>query len=210
MLQVIPGILEKEFTEIKRKVVKVAPYVEWVQIDLADGLLVENKTFSDAGAFFDLPIPPKRELHMMVENPTEQVDEWVEAGFERIIAQVEGIGDPEGFIDAVQLHSVEIGLALDISTPVSLVAPYLDMLDVLLLMGVEAGFSGQEFDRSVLSKIGKARNISDMLRIEVDGGIDKKTARLCSDAGADIVVSTSYIFGSDDIGTAIDELAKAG
>lgn len=208
MLQVIPGILETEFSEIKRKVSKVAPYVEWVQVDLADGELVENETFAEAEEFFGLAVPPQRELHMMVQDPIERVDEWVEAGFGRLIAQIEGIGDPEGFIDAVTLHSVEVGLALDLETPTSIVEPYLDMLDVVLLMGVRAGFSGQEFDPRVVKKVSKIRRVDDVVPIEIDGGVDLETAQLCAQAGATRVVSTSYIFGSDDVGEAVRRLAE--
>jgi ribulose-phosphate 3-epimerase len=208
MLQVIPGILETDFAEIKRKVVKVAPYVEYVQIDLADGELVENETFADPSVFSGLPLRPKRELHMMIENPVEQVDDWIEVGFSRIIAQVEGIGDPEAFIEAVTLHSVEVGLALDIATPVAIIEPYLDSLDVVLLMSIEAGFSGQEFVPQVLNKIREVRKISDLVPIEVDGGINLETARQVEAAGASRVVSTSFIFGSDDISGAIQKLAS--
>jgi ribulose-phosphate 3-epimerase len=208
MLQVIPGILETDFAEIKRKVVKVAPYVEYVQIDLADGELVENETFADPSVFSGLPLRPKRELHMMIENPVEQVDDWIEVGFSRLIAQVEGIGDPEAFIEAVTLHSVEVGLALDIATPVAIIEPYLDSLDVVLLMSIEAGFSGQEFVPQVLNKIREVRKISDLVPIEVDGGINLETARQVEAAGASRVVSTSFIFGSDDISGAIQKLAS--
>lgn len=208
MIDVIPGILETEFEEIKRRVTKVAPYVEWVQIDLADGVLVDNETFMDPDSFADLAVPPHRELHMMVEDPIDKVDEWVEAGFERLIAQIEGIGDPEAFIDAVQLHSLEVGLALDIDTPVSLIEDYLEILDVVLLMGVQAGYSGQEFNPQVLDKIRKIREIDEMVPIEIDGGINERTGRMCADAGATRLVSTSYIFGAEDMGEAIKRLSE--
>jgi len=210
MLEVIPGILEEDLTVIKRKLLKAAPYVEWVQIDLADGILVDNETFSDPQAFSDFQLPPFRELHMMVDNPIEQVDDWAESGFTRIISQIEGLKDPEAFIEAVGLHSIEAGLALDLSTPVSVIEPYLSMLDVVLLMSVEAGYSGQEFDPKVLNKIREVREIDEIIPIEIDGGINREAAGKCAEAGATRVVSTSYIYGAENIKEAIKELASSG
>lgn len=210
MVDVIPGILETEFEEIKRKVAKVAPYAGWVQIDLADGVLVDNKTFADPAPFAGLAVPPYRELHMMVEDPAERVDDWVEAGFTRFIAQIEGIGEPETFIEAVNLHSLEVGLALDLDTPVSLVDNYLNMLDVVLLMGVQAGYSGQDFSPIVLEKIREIREIDEMIQVAVDGGINESTGRMCADAGATRLVSTSFVFGSEEIGEAVKRLSEIG
>lgn len=207
MLEVIPGILEEDLTVIKRKLLKAAPYVEWVQIDLADGILVDNETFSDPQAFSVFQLPPFRELHMMVDNPIEQVDDWAESGFTRIISQIEGLEDPEAFVEAVSLHSIEAGLALDLSTPVSVMEPYLSMLDAVLLMSVEAGCSGQEFDPKVLNKIREVREIDEIIPIEIDGGINRETAMKCAEAGATRVVSTSYIYGAENIKEAIEELA---
>lgn len=210
MLTVIPGILENEFADIKKKVAQVAPFVEWVQIDLADGKLVENTSFDDPGLFSGLPSLPRKELHMMVENPSRIVEDWINAGFERIVAQIEGMRDPEEFIDLVQLSSVEVGLALDLGTPVQEIEKYLELLDVILLMGVDAGFSGQEFDSTVLDKIEEIREFNSDIPIAVDGGINLKTARMCANAGATRVISTSFIFKADNIEKAIKELAQAG
>lgn len=208
MLDVLPGILEQDFAKIERKYKLVAPYVDYVHIDIVDGILFDNTTFDDPEPFKRLRTPPKRELHMMVERPQDIANPWIEAGFERLIGHIEGIQDAESFIDAVSEQSGEVGLALDIDTPVSVIKEYVDIVDVVLLMAIETGFSGQEFDHRVLSKIHEVREINDIVAIEIDGGINYETAEAVAEAGATRVVSTSYIFNSENPERAIRDLAK--
>ena len=210
MLDVLPGILEQDFTQIRHKYSLVAGYVEWVHVDLVDGVLFDNTTFDDPEPFKKLKSPPQKELHMMVEHPQEIAEAWIKAGFDRLIAHIEGIQDAESFINSVSLQSSEVGLALDIDTPVSVIKDYIDIVDVVLLMAIETGFSGQGFDHRVLRKIHEVREINDLVPIEIDGGINRETAELAAEAGATRVVSTSYIFGSDNQEEAIRDLAKLG
>jgi len=208
MLDVLPGILEQDFASVKHKYDLVASYIDWVHIDIVDGILFDNTTFDDPAPFSKLKSPPQRELHMMVERPADIANEWIEAGFDRLIGHIEGIQDAQSFIDNVSLQSAEVGLALDIDTPVSVIKDYIDMVDVVLLMAIETGFSGQFFDHRVLGKIREVREINDIVPIEVDGGINHETVELVAEAGGSRVVSTSYIFGSDDVEQAIRDLAK--
>ena len=210
MLDVLPGILEQDFAKIQRKYNLVAPFVDFVHIDIVDGVLFDNTTFDDPEPFLKLKSPPKKELHMMVERPQDIVDIWIEAGFDRLIGHIEGIQDATSFIDAVSLQSAEVGLALDIDTPVSVIKENIDIVDVVLLMAIETGFSGQEFDHRVLCKIREVREINDIVPIEIDGGINSETAELVAEAGATRVVSTSYVFGSENPEEAIRKLARFG
>ncbi len=201
MIEVIPGILENDWNEIERKITLVAPFVECVQIDVADNTLVPNTTFLDVAKFEALinsclSIKKSKlllEAHLMVANPETYIKPLADAGFKRLIAHVEA-HDPRLFLDQAQYEHVEVGIAIDGPTEFEHVEPFLGEVDCVLVMTIEAGFSGQPFLIETLEKIKTIRtNIPD-LPIEVDGGINDQTARLVIEAGATRLVSTSYLF----------------
>jgi ribulose-phosphate 3-epimerase len=196
MIDVIPGILETELSEIENKVNLVAHHVDWVQIDFMDGTWVPNKTFMEIDKLKSIiAIHPALsfEAHLMVAQPEKYVESLSKIGFKRLIAHVEA-NDPRLFLDQVKYESVEVGLAIDGTTEIDQIEPYLDEIDTVLVMTIEAGSSGQTFLPESVEKIKMIReNLLD-LPIEVDGGINEITAKIASDAGATRLVSTSYIF----------------
>lgn len=195
--RIVPGILEKDFEEIKNKVGLVSPYVDTIQIDLCDGKLVPNTTFSEPDRFKEIIKDKTFELHVMISEPGEIVDRWIDVGFKRIVAHVEGLTEPMDFLTHVKERSVVVGMAVDFDTKVSILENYLDFLDFVLVMTVRSGFSGQEFDMQMLDKIKWLREKRPNLDIEVDGGINLETAKAAKEAGANILVSTSYIFNGN-------------
>jgi ribulose-phosphate 3-epimerase len=203
MVEVIPGILEQNFTEIVRKVRMVEEFIPWVQIDLLDGTLFGNTNFHNPEKFSEFRTAVKLELHMMVKNPQQLVDAWAGAGIRRFIAHLEGLSDPEIFIAKVRSKNLQVGLALDIDTPVEKVKPFLPNIDVVLIMTIHTGKSGQAFQLSSLNKISKLREFSPDFPIEVDGGINLETGKKVVEAGATRLVSTSYIFSAANISAAI-------
>lgn len=212
MVEVIPGILEQEFSEIEKKITLVQGLVDWVQIDVADGTLVGNTTFLDFGRLGGLGRLGERlsfEAHLMVARPEKYIRPLVDAGFRRLIAHVEAT-DPRLFLEQAQYESVEVGLAIDGATEFEQIEPFLEAIDVVLVMTVEAGFSGSPFLPEAVEKIKIIhRNLPD-LPIEVDGGINDQTARVVAGAGATRLVSTSYLFKDPkQIAAAIDRLKKA-
>lgn len=205
MIDVIPGILEKEWPSIEERVRLVAPYVEWVQIDVADNTLVPNTTFLDFSKFTSVT-KPFLEAHLMVAKPEKYIKSMADAGFKRLIAHVE-CHDPRVFLDQAKYEHVEVGVAIDGATELDQAEPFLEEVDVVLVMTIEAGFSGQPFLTENLEKIKKIHENFPDLPIEVDGGINDKTARLVVEAGATRLVSTSYLFkNSDQISQAIERL----
>jgi ribulose-phosphate 3-epimerase len=201
MVDIIPGINEKEWSEIERKIVLVAPYVSWVQIDIADETLVPNRTFTDFTSdtfaripgWDDLQNNLSFEAHLMVANPEKYIHPLADAGFKRLIAHIEA-SDPRRFLDVAHYESVEVGMAIDGATEFEQIEPFLEDVDVVLVMTIEAGLSGQPFLPETLEKIKNIRrNVTD-IPVEVDGGIDDKTARLVKEAGATRLVSTTYVF----------------
>ncbi|MBI5449069.1 hypothetical protein HY948_02005 [Candidatus Gottesmanbacteria bacterium] len=209
MIDVIPGILEKDFAEIERRVGLVTPYVSWVQIDIADNTLVPNETFLDFEKFRIYPEKVSFEGHLMVADPEKYIRPLANAGFKRLIAHVES-HDPRRFLDEATYESVEVGIAIDGPTELDVVEPFLESVDVVLVMTIEAGFSGQVLMPETLEKIKKIHEHFPDLVIEVDGGINDKTAKLVKDAGATRLVSTSYLFRDPaHIASAIESLKNA-
>lgn len=204
--KIIPGILEKDFEEIKKKVSLVSPYVDTIQIDLCDGKLVPNTTFSDPKPFSEIIKDKEFELHMMVSEPGDIVDSWIAAGFKRIAGHIEGILEPMDFLVKVKAKRVKVGLGIYFDSKLSTVEDYLDFVDFVLVMTIVAGFSGQVFEEQALDKIRKLREMRPNLDIEVDGGINPETAKKAKDAGANVFVSTSYIFKDENVKKNIEEL----
>jgi ribulose-phosphate 3-epimerase len=223
-IEIIPGIFEKDFDHVKKKALLVSPYVSWIQIDIADGKLVPNTSILDPEPFRELTEKNNFELHMMVEDPFSIIDKWIEMGFKRIIVHWNTIKNPKpeirnpkqypnsitqinnqntDIIQKIRNQGIEVGIALDKDDSVESIFPFLDRIDCVMVMTIKAGFSGQTFMPELLEKVKKIKKIKPDLPVEVDGGINKETARLAIKAGATRLVSTSYIFNSDSIEQAI-------
>lgn len=212
MVDVIPGILEKDFAEIERRVALVAPHVEWVQVDFADNTLVSNETFNDFGKWGELISAYPNlsfEAHLMVANPEKYIKPAADAGFKRIIAHVEA-NDPRTFLADAKYEHVEVGVAIDGATEFEQAEPFLDEVDCVLVMTIEAGFSGQSFMPETMEKVKAIRHHYPDLPIEVDGGINDQTAKVAREAGATRLVSTSFLFKDPSaIAEAIEGLKTA-
>lgn len=206
MIEVIPGILEQSFSAIVEKLRLVEEFCPWIQIDLLDNSLFGNTSFHDASAFTNLRTTSKLELHMMVVHPENFVDEWASVGFKRFIGHVEGMTNVENFITKVRSKKLEVGLAIDIETDVKIIEPFLPNIDCVLVMGIHTGKSGQVFDDRAITKIHKIKLLAPNLPIEVDGGVNDETAGNIVQAGANRLVSTSYLFNSPHIPQAIKKL----
>src|SRR3989344_5191074 len=161
-IEVIPGILEQEFSRIEERVRLVAPYVNWIHIDIADHRLVPNSSFLDPSPFKKLiqETGKKFELHMMIENPLEISGSWIGVGFKRLLIHIEsvlkfdgGSSKVENEMRRLKLEKIEVGLAVDKETNIEEVFPYLDDVDCVLIMTIQAGFLGRQFISEKLEKI---------------------------------------------------------
>jgi ribulose-phosphate 3-epimerase len=196
MIDIIPGIFEAEWSTIEAKVKLVAGQVPWVQVDFADGTLVPTVSFLEIAKFSGLTRDyPKLSLeaHLMVDMPEKYIKPLSDAGFKRVIAHVE-CQDPRVFLEEAHYESVEVGMAIDAGTNLEQTEPFLEEIDFVLIMSVEAGASGQKLMPETLEKIKILRRNYPDLPIEADGGINDMTAKLVIDAGATRLVSTSFIF----------------
>ena len=205
MAEVIPAILEKDFSKIEKKIHLVERLVSWVQIDIADNTLVRNTTFLDPSPFASLKTPLKLELHMMVRDPLVYLEGFIKAGFKRFFAHVEGDHTQE-YIEQCLKYDAQVGLAIDGPTPVSKIQKYLVDIDAVLVMAIEAGESGRPFREDTVEKIKKIREADFEMPISVDGAMNVENAKKVIAAGATRICSNSYIFGSEDVKVAIGEL----
>lgn len=193
--KIIPGILEKDWTEIEKKIEIVSSFAHTVHIDLIDGKFAPLVTFMDPAPFKKYTNNIEFELHMMVDEPINYLKSFSEAGFRRFIGQIEKMSDQAEFVAKAQLLG-EVGLAIDEPTsPDEIKIPFED-LDLIFFMCVKAGKSGQKLNEENLRKIEQIKN-SVFIPIEVDGGIDSQTIPLAKIAGASRFVATSYIFEGD-------------
>ena len=196
MYEVIPGILEKDWSEIERKIELVAPFAKTIHVDLLDGIFAPNISFADPKPFTKYTKDLFFELHLMVDDPIIYLKPWADAGFRRFIGHVEKMPDQVAFVAKAQSFG-EVGLAVDAQTPVDKINVSFADLDCLLAMTVQAGFSGQKFLPDKLEKV-KALRSKITIPIEVDGGINEQTVTSAKEAGATWFIATSFLFKRED------------
>lgn len=205
-MEVIPGILEKDWFEIERKIELVKPFAKTVHIDILDGKFAPNTTFLDPTPFIKYTSELFLELHMMVEEPIQYLKPFAQAGFKRFLGHVEKMSDQAEFVAQGQLLG-EVGLAIDGPTSLDSVQVPFDDLDCVLVMTIKAGFSGQSFMTEHLEKVRALRQAQGkQITIEVDGGVNDQTTKLAKQAGATCFVSTSFLFKSENIQTQYNAL----
>lgn len=195
--EVVPGILEKDWGVIEKKIGTAKSFAKSLHVDLIDGKFSENMTFADPSPFEKYSKDFILELHMMTDDPLQYLKPFAKFGFRRFIGHVERMPDVPRFVADAQLLG-EAVLGIDADTPIEKLTVNLDDVDAVLVMTVKAGYSGQKFMPEMLEKVRKLRARAPELAIEVDGGITEETALVAKDAGATRFVATSFIFDSED------------
>lgn len=179
-----------------------------IHIDIMDGHFVPNITFGpNAVEAMNRASDIFLDVHLMIYNPFDYIEKFVEAGADLITFHVEATEDVADTLEFIKKCNCKAGLALNPETSFSLIERYLVNCDLLLFMSVHPGFSGQKFMPQVLKKIELAANISKKIKhpleIQVDGGIDDKTAPLCISAGANFLVSGHYLYNMENLQSGI-------
>ncbi len=181
--------------------------IDWLHYDVMDGWFVPNLAFGlpelqaiskGTDMFLD--------IHLMMNNPALYIRNFAKSGADLITFHLESMSDPFTTIQTIREYQKKAGISIKPRTPAKALLPFLDDIDVILVMTVEPGFGGQSYMHDVTPKIAEIRNmIQDKnIKIEVDGGIDNTTAPEAISAGADILVSGSYLFKQKDMKQAVD------
>ena len=195
-IEIIPGILEKEWEEIEKKLEAIKTFAKSAHVDFIDGKFADNLTYLGFASFKPFPSDLFLEAHLMVENPIEYLKPLADAGFRRFIGHVEKMPDITEFVAKAQILG-EVGLALDGPTDINALDDInMDDLDCLLVMTIKAGRSGQVFMPEHLEKVRKLREKTS-ISIEIDGGINNSTIVTGRESGAVRFVATSFIWNSD-------------
>lgn len=200
MAIVAPSILSADFSKLLEEVQEVKNYgATYLHIDVMDGHFVPNITLGPTVYKHLRPhVEMVFDVHLMITDPLKYIEDFVKAGADIITFHYEAVTNVSKVIKVIKTHNVKAGISIKPNTNVEVLDPYLQDLDLILIMSVEPGFGGQKFIGSALDKIRylKAKQQDYNYLIEVDGGINQETGRLCVEAGVDILVAGSYIFNS--------------
>ncbi len=213
MVKIAPSVLSADFTKLKEDIESIENiHADWIHYDVMDGHFVDNISFgysilNDLSKITDLFL----DVHLMISDPLRYVDRFIDAHASLITFHYEAMNNENEIrelIKHINDKNVLVGISIKPSTPVESIKKYLDDVDLVLVMSVEPGFGGQSFIESSVGKIRELNQYKDYhhFLIEVDGGINDYTGKLCKDNGADVLVAGSYIFKAEDRKKAIDLL----
>ena len=215
-LLVAPSILAADFAKLGDEIVRVEDGgADIIHIDVMDGHFVPNISMGppiiqSIRKVTELPF----DVHLMISNPLEYIDAFADSGADHITFHIESNGDPLEIIDAIRKKGCTVGISLKPKTPASLIIPFLDKIDLVLVMSVEPGFGGQSFMEDMMPKVSEIRraiSAADLpVHLEIDGGIAENTVKTAYNAGANMMVAGTSVFRHPEGAKfAIEALKKA-
>jgi ribulose-phosphate 3-epimerase len=203
-IKISPSILSADFRILEKEIVAVQEAgADLIHCDIMDGHFVPNITF---GPFVVEAVKKcstvPLDVHLMIANPANYINVFRDAGADIVTVHAEACTDLPAVLGAIRASGATVGVTVNPDKPVDLFLPYLDQIDLVLIMSVFAGFSGQKFMPETMAKVKavatEARRIGRDIEIEVDGGVNEVTAGICIAHGATMLVAGSFVFGGDD------------
>ena len=212
-IKIVPAILSANPKTVNEDVKQVEPYSDLLQVDIMDNVFVPNAT-RQAEQLKTLKTKLPLDIHLMVKEPSEKyIMGFIKANprlkINNITVHYEACSNPGKMLDFIRKNNIKAGIAINPKTSLEKITEFLDKADMVLVMTVEPGFSGQEFIKEALSKVSKLRKSKPNIDIEVDGGINDRTGAMAARAGANMFVANSYVFKAEDKAAAIRKLRAA-
>lgn len=214
MAIVAPSILSADFSKLLEEVQEVEQFgAKYLHVDVMDGHFVPNISL---GAVVYKHLKGKVnmvfDVHIMIEHPEKYAKTFIDAGADILTFHYEATNDVKGMIDLIHSLGANAGISIKPNTDIHVLDPYLSKLDLILVMSVEPGFGGQAFLSNSLEKLAYLKEVKTKNQftysIEVDGGINQETGKLCVESGAEILVAGSYIFGHKNRKEAVEGLKR--
>ena len=204
-----PSILSADFANLERDIKRVEDAgADWIHVDVMDGHFVPNITIGvpvvkSIKKVSNLPL----DVHLMIENPEKYIQPFAQAGSDILTFHYEAVKDVSSVVNIIKSYGVKAGMSIKPKTPAEEILEFLPLLDLVLVMTVEPGFGGQSFIKVCAEKIPLIKKYaSENLIIQVDGGINAETAKICTAYGANSLVAGNYIYKSGDIQKAVQSL----
>ncbi len=212
--KVAPSLLAADFADLGAEVARIEEAADWLHLDVMDGHFVPNISFGLPVISSLRPLSNLRfDCHLMTTNPVAYLPDLAAAGADLVTMHIEALPDPTKGAKMARDQGLDFGLVCNPDTPLDGMVPFFELCDVVLVMSVEPGFGGQAFRPEVLGKVEKARNWVEnrglATDIQIDGGINPDTARSAADAGANVFVAGTAVFGAENPAAAVDEIRRA-